>query len=415
MTIDAAWPFFVMMAVVMGLAASPLFRFLDEVHDPQARSSTIDGLRGFLALGVFGCHLVVNHRFIDSGIWSPPDSRFYDLLGSVGVSLFFMLTAFLFWGKLLRSRGRPRWVALYTGRLFRIGPLYLAVVFVMLAMVFARTDAELREPVDAVASSVLQWLALGWIDTQPDVNGYDAASLVAGVTWTLWYEWVFYAALLALAIFARPRVHLLFAVGALLSCLAIKVLWQIDAAGFAALFAIGMLLASLLHENRLPRLPQNVSSALALLIMGGVLVGSRSGYGTLTALWLAAFAYLVCSGASLFGLLNTTAAQRLGRISYSLYLVHGLVIALVFGIDPVRDFAMASPWSYWLVGAVCAFVLLLASALSYVFIERPGIALGASLIARAKLFRPGRATQRLPNPGSGRDRSTPAQQQRGGQ
>lgn len=398
MTIDAAWPFFVLMAVVMGLAASPLFRFLDEVHDPQARSSTIDGLRGFLAFGVFGCHLIVNHRFIETGVWSPPDSRFYGLLGAVGVSLFFMLTAFLFWGKLLRSQGQPRWAALYTGRLFRIGPLYLAVVIVMLAVVFARTDAELREPVDAVASSVLQWLALGWIDTQPDVNGYDASSLVAGVTWTLWYEWVFYASLLALAVFARPRVHLPFVLTALLSCLAIKALWHIGAAGFAALFAIGMLVASLLHEKRLPRLPQKVSSALALLIMGGILLGSRSGYGTLTALWLAAFACLVCSGTSIFGLLTTTAAQRLGRISYSLYLAHGLVIALLFGIDPVRRFAMASPLSYWVVGTACACVLLVVAALSYVFIERPGIALGATLIARGKLFRARRASQTLSNP-----------------
>ena len=398
MTIDAAWPFFVLMAVVMGLAASPLFRFLDEVHDPQARSSTIDGLRGFLAFGVFGCHLIVNHRFIETRVWSPPDSRFYGLLGAVGVSLFFMLTAFLFWGKLLRSQGQPRWAALYTGRLFRIGPLYLAVVIVMLAVVFARTDAELREPVDAVASSVLQWLALGWIDTQPDVNGYDASSLVAGVTWTLWYEWVFYASLLALAVFARPRVHLPFVLTALLSCLAIKALWHIGAAGFAALFAIGMLVASLLHEKRPPRLPQEVSSALALLIMGGILLGSRSGYGTLTALWLAAFACLVCSGTSIFGLLTTTAAQRLGRISYSLYLAHGLVIALLFGIDPVRRFAMASPLSYWVVGTACTCVLLVVAALSYVFIERPGIALGATLIARGKLFRARRASQTLSNP-----------------
>ena len=398
MTIDAAWPFFVLMAAVMGLAASPLFRFLDEVHDPQARSSTIDGLRGFLAFGVFGCHLIVNHRFIETRVWSPPDSRFYGLLGAVGVSLFFMLTAFLFWGKLLRSQGQPRWAALYTGRLFRIGPLYLAVVIVMLAVVFARTDAELREPVDAVASSVLQWLALGWIDTQPDVNGYDASSLVAGVTWTLWYEWVFYASLLALAVFARPRVHLPFVLTALLSCLAIKALWHIGAAGFAALFAIGMLVASLLHEKRPPRLPQEVSSALALLIMGGILLGSRSGYGTLTALWLAAFACLVCSGTSIFGLLTTTAAQRLGRISYSLYLAHGLVIALLFGIDPVRRFAMASPLSYWVVGTACTCVLLVVAALSYVFIERPGIALGATLIARGKLFRARRASQTLSNP-----------------
>jgi hypothetical protein len=44
-----------------------------------------------------------------------------------------------------------------------------------------------------VAGSVLQWLALGVIDMQPDVNGYQASHVLAGVTWTISYEWAFYA------------------------------------------------------------------------------------------------------------------------------------------------------------------------------------------------------------------------------
>lgn len=52
---------------------------------------------------------------------------------------------------------------------------------------------RLLEPPDVVAGSVLQWLALGVIDMQPDVNGYQASHVLAGVTWTISYEWAFYA------------------------------------------------------------------------------------------------------------------------------------------------------------------------------------------------------------------------------
>jgi len=159
MNLDPVWAYFVLMTVVVGFAALPLFRFIDNAPNPGARYSTIDGLRGFLALAVFVFHLLVTHRFIETGIWDVPDSRFYALLGSVGVSLFFMITGFLFWEKMLRAKGRPRWRELYIGRLFRIGPMYLFVVLVMLYIVFTRTGFQLHEPADVVAKSVLQWLA----------------------------------------------------------------------------------------------------------------------------------------------------------------------------------------------------------------------------------------------------------------
>ena len=106
-TLDSAAAGFVLMAVVMAFAATPAFRFLDHAPEQGARYAAVDGLRGFLALGVFLTHLFLTHRFIETGLWEPPTSRLYALLGAVGVSAFFMLTGFLFWGKLLRSRGRP--------------------------------------------------------------------------------------------------------------------------------------------------------------------------------------------------------------------------------------------------------------------------------------------------------------------
>jgi len=187
---------------------------------------------------------------------------------------------------------------------------------------------------------------------------------------------------MATAYFARGRTHLIFVLGALGLCLAGKVLLCIDATGFAVLFLSGMAVASLLHENMKLPMPDNVSSAIALACLAVIFATSRSGYGMLTATLLALFFYLVCSGASVFGLLTTTPAHRLGNISYSLYLMQGLVLTIVFASDSIRNFAMASPQQYWAIGVVCACLLLLGSSLSYAFIERPGIALGKRLMRR---------------------------------
>lgn len=380
MNLDSVWAYFVLMAVAMGFASLPLFRFIDNEPGANTRYVAIDGLRGFLALAVFVYHLLVTHSYIETGLWNLPTSRFYALLGPVGVSLFFMITGFLFWGKLLRSQGRLRWRELYIGRLFRIGPIYLFVVIIMLFIVFARTDFQLLEPLGVVAGSVLQWLALGAIDTQPDVNGYPAKHVVAGVTWTIAYEWAFYASLLATAYFARGKTHLIWVLVAFSLSIVGKNYLAVNAMGYAMLFLCGMLVASLLHENLRLRMSDNSLSVAGLVCMAAIFAASSSGYGTFTALLLAVFFYFVSSGATLFGLFTTTSARRLGNISYSLYLMQGLVLTLMFAMTPVKTFAMASPHNYWAIGLVCVSVLLLAAALGYALIERPGIAFGKRLV-----------------------------------
>lgn len=391
MDIDVAAAYFVLMALVMGMAALPQFRFVDNASNSSARYSSLDGLRGFAALSVFFHHFVITHHFINTGVWVNPESRFYTLLGPVGVSLFFMITGFLFWGKMLRAQGRPRWQELYIHRLFRIGPMYLFVVSVMLFIVFARTGFQLHEPPAVVVGSVLQWLALGVIDTQPDVNSYQATHVLAGVTWTIFYEWAFYASLIATAFFARGRWHLVFIGAAIVLSLMGKTFLHLDSSGFVLLFLCGMAVASLLYEDIRPKLSSSLSSLIAVTCMAIVLITSRNGYGTSTMLVLALFFYLVCSGSSVFGLLTSTPATRLGNISYSIYLMQGLILTAIFSIAPLKNFAMASVVNYWSIGVLCLSTLLICAALGYIFIERPGIALGRYLVG---LRQPGLLIQR---------------------
>ena len=387
MGIEITWLYFALTGAVLGFIRLPLFRRLDAPPRTSVRFGTLDGLRGFLALSVFAFHLVITREFIASGTWQVPASRFYGLLGPLGVSLFFMITGFLFWNKLLAVKGAADWRDLYLGRLFRIAPMYLFAVLAMLLVVFARSGFTLAEPPGKVAWSIAQWLALGIGNLKPDVNGEVASLVLARVTWTISYEWMFYASLLGTAYFARGRGHLAFVTVALVLALAGKSLLHIAVYGFAALFLCGMLVASLLHERIVPRLSDAVASTLALgslvlIFVAALLTARVDGYGTPALIALTAFFYLVASGSSLFGLLNTRAARRLGSISYSVYLLQGLALALVYWNAPVREFALSNVTHYWLVGLGCTAALIVAAALTYSYIELPGIRHGRSYLRR---------------------------------
>ena len=299
-----------------------------------------------------------------------------------------MITGYLFWTKLLSAGGGGSWRSLYVGRLFRIAPMYLTAVLAMLVIVLAKTGFMLREPLGDVGGAAAQWLALGIVNLQPDVNGYPATHVLLGVTWTISYEWAFYASLLATAVVARSRAHLPLVAAALVLCLAGKSLLDSSVLGFAALFLSGMTAASLLHAKKTLALSDRLSSALALACLLLIFVASplntgRGGYGTFVTLLLAGFFYCVCSGATLFGLLTTRAAQRLGSISYGVYLMQGLVLTLVFAIPPLREFALRAPANYWLVGMLCACVLIATAGVTFVFIERPCIAFGKRFARRS--------------------------------
>lgn len=392
MSIYSVWPYAVLMVAAWLVLALPVFRVADEPPQPGRRTATLDGLRGFLALSVFAHHLVITHRFIATGVWELPPSGVYTLLGQAGVVVFFMITAFLFWGRLLDSQGRPDWAALYLGRVFRIGPMYLVAVGVMLGIVAWRTGFALREPPWAVAAAALHWLALGLAPLQPDVNGYRGTGLIlAGVTWTIFVEWLFYLSLWPMARFARSPRPLRFAGGGFLLCLLALAAASLSTAPAAVTeptpallvamlatvigaFFAGMVAACLVRRPDRPRIP--AGSAIALACLGTVFLGFDSMLGPVQLLLVAVFFVLVCDGATLFGLLSTRPARRMSTMSYSLYLLQGLVLTLVFAVPPLRDVAMSGPVRFWLVGGLCALLLLGASTASWRLVEKPGIALG---------------------------------------
>lgn len=76
----------------------------------------------------------------------------------------------------------------------------------------------------------------------------------------------------------------------------------------------------------------------------------------------------------MFGLLSNRAAIVLGDISYGVYLLHGLLLSLtfLFILGPSRA-ATFDPLLHWAVVMIVGVVVVVASALTYRYIERPAM------------------------------------------
>lgn len=379
---SAIWPVFVCAGLLWAIAATPLFAAAGQPDQSPERVSTLDGLRGFLALAVFFHHGAFYQSFITAGVWDSP-FHFFRCIGPYGVMMFFMTTGYLFWSKLLRADGRANWRALYIGRVFRIGPVYLVAVAAVLVLVFTITGLQLQASPKDLAVSLVKWLALG-LFIPPDVNGVPRTQLwLAGVTWSLRFEWLFYASLPVLALLARSR---RWRRPAVLAVLAAALAWAALGGPYVydsprrilPLFLIGMACAA---SPARPWMRGWMGSALALAAIA-VAFAAPDPLAMLPVIALGVAFWMVVAGASLFGLLRTPAAVRLGDISYGLYMLQGLALAAAFRPAPLQAFALGGPVQYWLLEAAAAILLVLLALAVHVAVERPGIALGKRIALR---------------------------------
>ncbi|WP_214411550.1 acyltransferase family protein [Sphaerisporangium fuscum] len=376
---------------------------------PPGRLAWLDALRGLAALAVLAEHLLP---------WVVPSLRPYRFnLGLYGILVFFLVSGYIIPTSLER-RGDVK--AFWVARFFRLYPLYLTVIVLVLAMsVWIPVRDEVPRDASAVAAHATMLL---------DVVGMAG---VADTMWTLSYEMVFY--LLVTALFAT-RAHtasgvpaVLFglaavAAGLLLPAPPLTGAWV--AYGSCAVFVVGLVcvmtgrfrtaaacvlgvvaLALLLSSSRTPWFG---AAVLAVMFTGTVIYRWEQGTGSL---WpVAAAAVLVAlspvravqtgwwwvepdvwittialAGATFAGAmaLRRRRLPRLlvgaGLISYSLYLVHHPLLKLFTRITGDLRW---SPLHVQIPMAV-TFVLLivLASSVTYRSVERPMQRLGRRLTA----------------------------------
>ena len=186
-------PFFCVIIFAIAFATAFIITKINPTKIIDSRYKSIDGLRGFLAMGVFIHHTTIWYQYFHNGIWNVPKSNLYTLLGQGSVSLFFMITSFLFVSKILNAKdGEFNLKQFFISRLYRLTPLYLFTIMLLVIIVMFVTNWQLNVPWLTFINSIISWLLFS-IFGNPSINNSDFTTVVnAGVVWSLPYEWLFY-------------------------------------------------------------------------------------------------------------------------------------------------------------------------------------------------------------------------------
>lgn len=302
---------------------------------------SIQGLRGLAASTVVVVHLYAM-PYLAGIIPTDFPVRLHDALvtGGRGVELFFIISGYLIPASLVRHGVLRRF---FYDRAMRIMPLFVILhllVFTVGPLVGYKFFPSLSSA-QYVAAFVTNLFFV------PELFGQPIGQQNA---WTLTYEWVFYFWFAALFVaLKRPS----FAVSATLIALACVVLAVFPSAAF---FGIGMLMAW-----RQPQLPLRGKLGLAF------------GFACLVAMYYACeyitpyvglipgaliFAMVLSPDSGLTRLLTTRPLLLIGKVSYSLYLIHPFVL---FPLMVIARRAYAQGLDPWLILAVFAVVGAVAS------------------------------------------------------
>lgn len=373
---------FVFLLVAHGIAKYNRFYAQFLAGGVKSRYDCLDGLRGFLALGVFFAHGIVMLQYYKTGTWTIPPIPFYTILAEMAVALFFMISGFLFWGKVLASESGMPAIRLYRSRFARLTPLYVFSVLLVFLIVAVRTDFQLNVTVLELMKQGVSWLSFGFLGIPPpDINGLKDTYTMQSIIWTLTFEWEFYLLLplLSRLPFRTPMVIILMFLAGYLASLVIPV------GIILACFGLGALAAALMKRGVLDgRLGNSArTSLLAILILGVVFLGFDDAHGIPQYLVAFLFFMLILNGIDLFGLLRSRAAILLGTLSYSIYLLHNIVLYVVFlAYHQFQDAGQVSYLTFWGLVGLSGLLAILFSLISYRYIEHPFLAKKTSHYSR---------------------------------
>jgi len=371
--------YFGLLAVAVALAGGFVrFGWLrdDLAAESATRIGNVDGLRGILAISVLIHHSLLIERYHLFGPWAPPVVALTLTIGTGPVAVFFMITGFLFWTRALKERGRLDVSRLYRSRFMRLWPLYAATITVMLIVQIVATHATLHVPLPTLLREIVQQYLFGFFSTSP-VNGADIGIINGGVAWSLAYEVTYYVALPALALLALTR----FSWAVVFVFLVVPMLhhqWWM-----ATAFIPGILTAELMARPArafLQRYGATIAvAALALLVAYQILApnvlfdnGSKVSAGVIVDLALLGCLFAGVVASERFAVLKHAALRYLGAISYSVYLIHGIVLYVLF--EAVSTWFGAPTLTFATLFAIAAGATIITIALStasYLAFERP--------------------------------------------
>lgn len=366
--------------------------------DASQPSSTPAQLESIQALRAIAAWLVVLYHLAETPDerWSVADGqanwlRFYRVIGFSGVDLFFVISGVVMMITCYHRFGNPLQVPRFLWRrVSRVYPLYWFTTLVVLVAAWLVPSLTVREKF--AGASLLKSLLL-WPQA-------DFPTVAVG--WTLVFEMYFYVVFAALLLLPKKFVRPALLIWAAMTLL---LFFQFDRPGLHSLrgnlslpifaspltleFLAGCLVGWYACERKLPLPAVNLWAGIALLLLVGFFIGNyypdESQYGVLRVSVYGTAAALIVAGA--VGLERQGRLARLpgitfwGDASYSLYLSHVYVIAMVAKlqsrISPELTSSTRFAWTL-LCLACCGFV----AALGHLWVEQPLLRL-----CRSKQFR----------------------------
>lgn len=348
--------------------------------------SSLDGLRGILAISVFFVHALLSYYYVQTGNWGGGHvSNFYAQMGTFPVTMFFFVTGFLFWSKLIESPSGTPFFAFIKTRARRILPAYFCSLTSALVILFWQYGLHARVSLSKLATQVFLWVLCGVPFGFPTINGLSASHITtAGVFWTLRIEWAFYLLVPFIGWFARKSRVLLY----LLLCVLVNFAIPMDRLHYVAgklldlpymlahfsvpCFSVGILAAHTRRKWKLDMLRHWLCTPVAIVLWLVAMFVAPPRFGFIESGLLAPIFFMVVFGNDFHGLLTSRLLSFLGTISYSLYVMHGVVLyACTQSMNRFVELKSLDTLQYWfLVGLIGAMVIVVSS-LTYRFVEYP--------------------------------------------
>lgn len=322
-------------------------------------------LRAFAALWVLLTHVLQTLHMRPGGIF---------FAGQWGVDIFFLLSGFIIY---LTTKDHSSWKAFAIKRVFRIYPAYwlCLIVYVAYSVIYNGGGYE--------ASTIIQNILM-----IPYSGPITYKSLAVGQAWSTCYEMYFYflLAILLLCNMSKKRllpiILILFVAFFILTRVHpskgfLGYLYSLMGMPYVLFFCEGILIARFQEKIREVKIKKNILAIFSILsLLAYCFVLCRT-YYLIASLIISPLFFIIVYKANEAlpekGIINTVMV-RLGDISFSIYLVHLVVILFLFNQCGIVGF----------VPLLCTslMITLVFSFLSYYMVEKKFIDLGKKLYAK---------------------------------
>lgn len=366
--------------LIIGISTASFSNLFFKFSIKSYKYSSIEGLRGFLAFFVFIHHYGCWYHFLHTGEWrSFENISLLRHFGGTSVRFFFLITGFLFFDKLIRNK-IENWSEFLIKRILRLLPMYFISITVLILLVLVKTNFHLLVSGSKFIEDSINWLAFAFVKTPMLNNDVMGWVINAAVQWTISYEILFYLFLPILAaVFFQKKIPFWIAIFS-----TYLIYFYLSKKGFDVsllqIFLYGWVIAWINFKTPDSKIYSSFLFSILVIALFYIIVQN---YIVDPNLWIVALSvcfFIIVKGNSIVGILNWNVSQLLGQISYSVYLIHGIIIYCM------NTYFISNSWIqdlssdyYFALGSFYAFFVIVISFFTYRFIEIPFLNLSSKI------------------------------------